>query len=152
MRRTTMLLAAAALTYALSWLVPVVRNGATLAQGTVPGWEAFRFALSPVWPYLGFTGDRSLLDWIAVISAMTNAWFVVSLAVLAFFSAARPAQSLFWGLLMAVIVDAIWFLLTDPGDLRVGYYLWVGSFLALAVAARLISLGEERPGSFSPAA
>ncbi len=42
------LLLAGFLTNAISWLLPVVKDGTTLAKGGVPGWEAFRIALSPI--------------------------------------------------------------------------------------------------------
>ena len=31
----------------------MVKGGPTLADGVLPGWEACRLALSPIWPYEG---------------------------------------------------------------------------------------------------
>ncbi len=40
---------------------------------------------------------------------------------------------------LATIVNTLWFVLSDErSDLRIGYYLWLGSFIVLAVTARLV--------------
>lgn len=137
MKPTTIALASAALLYVVSWFVPVVNEGATLAEGAVPGWEAFRTALSPIWPYQGLKGDSTLSGVIGVVSALTNFWFVLSSVVLALLPL-RSKRGVFWGLVLAALVNATWLLLIeDRGDVRIGYYLWLGSFFALAAAARL---------------
>lgn len=134
MKRTTMALAVAACFYVLSWFVPVVAD----QESAVPGWEAFRVALSPIWPYRGAGGGSSFWDVLGVISALSNLWFVLSFALHAFF----PMKSrgvVFGGLVVAALVNTFWLLLADIGDLRIGYYLWLGSFVILALATRWAS-------------
>jgi hypothetical protein len=136
MKRTTRLVAVAAFLYVLSWLMPVVVGGITLFDGGLPGWEAFRLALAPIWPYEGLTGDGWWSDSLSVLSALTNIGFVISAAMLAAWPQ-RFQRGIFWFLVLASIVNALWFVLSDErGHLRIGYYLWLSSFIALAVAAR----------------
>ena len=139
MKRATIVLAVATFIYVLSWLMPVVDGGTTLRDGGVPGWEAFRVALSPIWSYEGLAGDDSWFsDLISVLSGLTNIGFLASVAVLAFWPQ-RFTRAIFCGLVLATIINALWFVLSDErGDLRIGYYLWLGSFIVLAMAARSI--------------
>ena len=135
MSRTTIGLVGVALIYVLAWLVPVMEDGTTLTRGGVPGWEALRLALLPVIPYGGITGDRSPLSLVGVISALTNVLFIASFTLLALHPR-KPHRRLFWGL-VAGLDNTFWFLISDErGSLLVGYYLWLGSFVALAAAAR----------------
>ena len=39
-----------ALLYVIAWFLPVEKDGTTLADGGLPGWEAFRVALAPLIP------------------------------------------------------------------------------------------------------
>ncbi len=139
MKRTTTVFAIAAIMYVLSWFMPVVDGGTTLAQGGVPGWEAFRVALSPIWPYEGLSGDSWFSDLISVISGLTNLWFIVSVAILAAWPE-RSVHHVLWGLVLCALVNALWFVLAEArGDLLVGYYVWFSAFVVLATAAHLIS-------------
>ena len=136
MKRTTILLAVAAFLYVLSWLLPVADGGTTLSDGGLPGWEAFRLALSPIWSYEGLAGDSWWSDSLSVLSALTNIGFVASAAILASWPQ-RFRRGTFWSLVLATIVNTLWFVLSDErSDLRIGYYLWLSSFIVLAVAAR----------------
>ena len=66
MRRSAgLLLIGALIAHAVGWLAPV-------ANGFV-GWQAFRVALSPVWPFEHFTVPTWGLVILAVASAATNA-------------------------------------------------------------------------------
>jgi hypothetical protein len=132
--RATVFLGIASLMYLVAWFLPVIDGGTTLTKGGLPGWEALNVALSPIW-------DRNSADtwWgsvLAVLSGLTNAWFLFSVAALK----GRPATSnrvLFWGAILAVLINAQWFVLVDPrSDLRIGYYLWFTSFAVLAAAVQ----------------
>ena len=124
--------------YVLSWLLPVGDGGATLWNGGVPGWQAFRLALAPIWSYQGLSGDSWAPDSLSVLSGLTNIGFLASVAVLAFWPQ-RYTRAIFRGLVLATIINALWFVLSaERGDLRIGYYLWLGSFMVLAEAARSI--------------
>jgi hypothetical protein len=142
------LAAVVALAYLLAWFLPVIEDGVTLPNG-LPGWEAFRVALSPVWPY----GDFKTSSWpwywqgLSVLSAVTNAVMVVSLAVLA---RARSSltRAMAWSSGLAFCINAQWCLRMDQlSDLRSGYWLWWASFLGLFVvllSARTRQNGAQR--------
>jgi len=117
--------------YAVAWALPVIKGGVTLPEG-LPGWQAFRVAASPVWPYDDFRYDTWYAASLAVASAATNLlmlatpWLVV-----------RRERSLHrLGALTtaaAFLVNAHWLALHDGReDLRAGYYLWWFSFLGMA--------------------
>ena len=140
-------LATAGIIYLLSWLTPVAEGGTTLAQGGVPGWEAFRGALAPIWPYRGLAGDSWFSNLLSVMSGLSNLWFVMSLAVLAVWPR-RLNRAILWGLALLAVVNALWLVLSDNrADLRIGYYLWLGSFVVLAATARFIGAGVARSNS-----
>ncbi len=148
MKRMTIVATLAAFVYVLSWLMPVFAGGTTLAKGSVPGWEALRYALSPIWEYQGLSGRAENFNaLISVISGLSNLWFVVALAAL-LLRRRGYHPGIFWGLALSVLVNVLWFVLANErGDLRIGYYLWLGSFVVLAVAARFRWAEAARPGA-----
>jgi hypothetical protein len=124
-----MALFAAIVANVMGWLLPAVYNEA--------GWRAFRAALSPLWPYEGFRLDPGLLLVLSVASALSNALF----AVLAFVLALREdrARVVLWVAAAATLLHLHWPI--SMGDerrlLEAGYFVWVGSFALLALAAFL---------------
>ena len=120
------------LLYGASWFIQWHREGTTLIQGGLPGWEAFLVATVWVpdleWPLV--------FKVISVSSALTNLLMIASpVIVLGRFE--RLKSALPWLFILATIVDAQWFVFLLEGerrDLRAGYYLWCASFLMLAVA------------------
>jgi hypothetical protein len=136
MTRRAVLLAIV-LIYVVAWFSPVAVGGTTLAKGGLPGWEAFRLALSPLWdPNASDSWWESVLS---VLSAITNVWFVFVLATL-WRSSAAPRRALAWGSLAAAMLNTHWLILYKPrSELRVGYYFWWISSVALAAAALRLS-------------
>jgi len=122
------------LVYALAWFVQVVKDGSTLADGVLPGWEALRLALSPLWEH-DFGG--SLLEAsLSVGSGLSNVVFLAAFVRLARHEAVRTS-AWSWALLAAAAVDTFWmFDQGGPRDLRAGYYLWFGSFVLFGLLAR----------------
>ena len=121
-----------ALVYILAWFLPVIEDGVTLPNG-LPGWEAFRVALSPVWPY----GDFKTSSWpwywqvLSVLSGATNAVMVVLLALL-IPGRSSLTRAMAWPAGLAFCINAQWCLRMDQlSDLRSGYWLWWLSFLGL---------------------
>ena len=116
----------------------------TLAQGGVPGWEAFRLALSPFWPYQGSGGGRGVLDVLGALSALTNVWLIWAAVVLAA-RRERLRPVALWGLALSVPLNAIWFVfMDDRAGFRIGYYAWLGAFMVLAVAASSLARAAAR--------
>jgi hypothetical protein len=119
--------------FAAAWLVPVHKEGTSLPEG-VPGWQAFRMAAAPVWPYEGVSYETWWGATLATVSAGTNLVMIGSL----FLALQRRSLVRMTAIasLAAFVVNAQWlFLNTDWVDLRAGYYLWWLSFLAISVAS-----------------
>lgn len=135
------LLGAAA--FLVAWFLPVIKGGVTLPDG-LPGWQAFRVAAAPVWPYADFTSDSGYRAVLTTASAATN---LVMLTVL--FGIARGRQQ--WARRSAVaalasfLVNAQWVIYEGRGDLRAGYYLWWISFLLIAYASLLVDSVHRAP-------
>ena len=131
MKHGRSLLFAAVAIWILAWFLPIdTRGSATLPSG-IPGWEAFRGALD-LW---GSSGDPLWLKALAVASALTNFVFVGAVV------SARLATRLrlLWIALLACgLLNTFWFVLNDEwrSSLRIGYYMWVASYFALAAALR----------------
>lgn len=125
--RTGFTAALAIAAFVSSWFLPV--NGVDY-----PGWRAFRIALSPLWPYGGFDAVGFVTTLVGIASALTNLWFLIALATL-MRRETRFAQIVFPVLVAATILNASW--LVGPATAwGIGYFLWVGSFIALSVAVR----------------
>ncbi|MBK7641497.1 MAG: hypothetical protein IPJ19_00365 [Planctomycetes bacterium] len=131
MRRSLARLAGAV--YVLAWFVPVLKDGSTLSDGVLPGWEALRAAFSPIWP--GDFGGTQLQGALCVGTGLTNLVFLVAFTRLVRREAPRT-RLWSWSLFVAAALDTFWiFAEGAPPGLSVGYYLWLGSFVLLGVAA-----------------
>jgi hypothetical protein len=110
------------------WFLPAAQD--------VPGWMAFRYAFSPLWPYgSGPAGDVEDAA-PQVLSALTNVAFIVLFALLALGRISRPG--LFFRVALACFVlDLYWFVQTlrdgTVHDLRIGYYVWLVSFALMTL-------------------
>ena len=112
------------------WLGPVVDDNR--------GWQAFRVALSPLWPYENFRIEPGLLLILSVASALTNALFVALAALLAWQGAQR-AKAVLWVAGGATLLNLHWPLSMgqERAQLENAYFVWVCSFALLAFAAFL---------------
>jgi len=135
MTRASAVLVVAGCAYLLSWFLPVTDG--------FPGWQAFRASLGPIWPY----ESSELLPWpyvvVAASGALTNVLFVAVFVDLA--TRRRLGRvPVVLALAVAAGINLCWLVITGDGrtDLRIGYYLWVCSFLILIGAA--VSLGAFR--------
>jgi hypothetical protein len=140
MTRARVLLLLAALANALGWALPVIRD--------YRGVHAFRVALSPVWPYEQFHIPAGRLVILSVASAATNLLFVaIAVAVWLGCVASRATQRLaVWIVGAAALVNLHWPLSlgSSAPDLRVGYYVWVLSFVLLLLAVHPAVVGRSR--------
>ena len=113
----------------LGWLLPVVYDDR--------GWQAFRVALSPLWPYEDFRIEPGFLLVLSVASALTNVLFVVLVVVLVVRES--RARAVLWAAAGATLLNLHWAI--SMGDerrlLASGYFIWVCSFALLALAAFL---------------
>jgi hypothetical protein len=150
MRGTTGLTSAAWVAHALAWFLPVHKYGVRLPHG-VPGWQAFRIAVSPIWPYEGSESGPWYGAALTTASGLTNLVLLASVAVL-LTGSIRAKRTLAWIALAACVINCQWFVLdTDRADLRIGYYLWWASFAILAAAAFTSSRqAQSRVGTSGP--
>ena len=118
--------------YALSWILPVIKDGWTLDRG-LPGWQAFSTALHPLWDWQAVRQEPwSCLYWVAC--GLTNVFMLAALLRLHLRS--RPtARAWLWVAWAAFALNAsiiIW----DWNDqsLLIGYHLWMLSFAFLAIS------------------
>ena len=134
MKRSSPLLRLATLLYVVAWFLPVIKDGTTLAQGGLPGWEAFRVALAPLISYGDFAKDTSIFhNVISVTSALTNFLMLLCLYWFARADATPRVSQIRWLIVVAVAVDAYWFRMGT--SLLLGYYCWLGSFVVLAIVS-----------------
>lgn len=132
-RRVRLALAFAAIAEVLGWILPVVDD--------YRGWQAFRVAFSPIWPFaeIPVTIPAGSLLVLSVASALTNVVFVMlAIALATNFARTRArAQLVLWSAAAAAIVNCHW--PTSMGSmserLGVGYFVWVGGFVLLTLAA-----------------
>jgi hypothetical protein len=112
------------------WFGPVVQDNR--------GWQAFRVALSPLWPYEQFRIEPGPLLVLSVASALTNLLFVV-LAVLLALKPERRAKLVLWLAAGATLLNLHWPISMgqERAQLESGYFVWVCSFALLALAAFL---------------
>jgi len=133
MPRANRIVRLAWLIYAIAWVVPVHRNGDRLPE-VLPGWQAFRVAMNPVWPYDGDSSSEfSYWGLLSVASALSNIVMVASVPIM-LRGTSRQRVVLAWGAFAAVLLNAQWVIAKDWTNLRVGYYLWWASFLVVGVA------------------
>jgi hypothetical protein len=124
------------LAYVAAWFLPVVKDGTTLLEGGLPGWEALRVALAPIIMNDNITYDKWWGGALSVLSGLSNLLLLSAVFLLRGRQRAVPPL-LAPALLSVAILNTHWFVLnSDRGDLRVGYYLWMLSFFLVALAAR----------------
>jgi hypothetical protein len=131
MSRVAITVAVAAIANALGWALPVIDDAR--------GWQAFRVALSPLWPFEDFRIPELWLALLSVPSALTNVLFVVVAGLLLAGVSAPRARLLLWMAAGATLLNLHW-VFTMQGDrdeLEAGYFVWVASFALLALAAYL---------------
>jgi hypothetical protein len=134
------LLLACAASFLGSWFLPVMQD--------VPGWMAFRYAFSTLWPY-GPSGSTETEDAIPqVASALTNVAFVIMFVLVLRGKVRRPSL-LFRVSILCFVMNLYWFveLLRDGSlkDLLIGYYLWMVAFALLVFIAWRLNRAGSAP-------
>jgi hypothetical protein len=131
MTRAKALWIAAVIANLLGWALPVVDD--------YRGFQAFRVALSPIWPYENFHVPNGYLVWLSVASALTNLLFIALAAYLWPKVAAGLSRSRLAVLSLgaAALLNLHWTITMEDSadDLAVGYYVWVVSFVLLLLTA-----------------
>lgn len=126
--------------YVLAWCLPSVRYD---IMGTVlmRGWDVTWEALTPFWK-AGMKMNQLVGNLLSVSSALTNVVFIVVLIHAWRWTSPdrlsavapgerRPFRWGLWALGVSAVVNLYWLILR--GLLAEGYFLWLSSFVALAV-------------------
>lgn len=134
MKRPPVLISCAWLCHAAAWLLPVVNGGVTLPTG-LPGWEAFRYASSAVWPIAGTKFEAWHFAVLATVSAVTALLFIFGSPLIVFLGSRSLSRASAWTAAAAFVINAHWYVLagSDRSDLRIGYFLWWLSYALLAM-------------------
>ena len=143
MKRRAIVIEIAWLLYTASWFFQVIKDGTTLSEGALPGWEAFLTALGGIKASVGLV-TRIIM----VSSSLTNFLMILSPVILFWRRFDSLKRALPWLSIVAAILDAQWLRLMGSkftGDLRAGYYLWSASFLVLAIGCFLNRRVVEPP-------
>jgi hypothetical protein len=120
----------AATCFVASWFLTAVPE--------VPGWMAFRYALSPLWPYgeASAQGAEEIVPQVA--SALTNVAFVIMFAMILCRKVRRPGL-FFRVTIICFVMNLYWFVqFARDGsldDLRIGYYVWLAAFALMMLRA-----------------
>jgi hypothetical protein len=137
---------AAALLWLASWFLPVVDN--------ISGWQAFRYALSSLWPYQGHRSNEFDDAVPHVLSAFTNVAFVILAAHVELGRVTRPGMYLRVAI-ACVVLDLYWLVqLVRDGSanaLQMGYYAWLAAFVLLVVSGVSIHRTSRTPTAGTPA-
>ena len=131
--------------YAVAWFVPVYDLSVFARPGVKHnlsfGWDALLAALSPLtdphWPQ-SFGDALSQVSQVA--SGMTNLALLAGAALLLRRSGSlsRRVESILWN---CAALNLVW--IGEFSSLRLGYYLWIVSFVALAFAIRQRGFAPE---------
>jgi hypothetical protein len=126
MRRSHLLISAAWLLQAAAWFLP--------AYASKPGWLAFvdaSIAFSP--HFVSFFGAW-YQQMLSAASVATNVIFIVGSPWAMLRGSRSLRRMVAWAAATAFVVNAHWYVLsTAEVSLEIGYFLWWGSFLPLAV-------------------
>jgi len=133
------LVAIAVALFTVAWFVPVYDLSIFSKHGAKHnlsfGWDALGVALSPLFDPQRPTSLSDALEQVFdVASGLTNLVLLPAAAMLLgrrSWGLGRRAESIVWN---CAALNLIW--IGEFSSLRVGYYLWVSSFVALAIAMR----------------
>ena len=136
----------AALLWLASWLLP--------AFDGIPGWQAFRYALSSMWPYRGHQSNEVDDAVPHVLSAFTNVVFIILAAHVELGRVTRAG--LFLRVALACLLLNVYWLVQlvrdgSAGELEAGYYTWLTAFALLVVSGVSIHRTSKTPTAGTPA-
>ena len=126
------------ITHVLAWFLPaiVIDNGDVFGSTTVRGWEAFRFALLSAFEFPeDLKVSRISSNILATASALSNL-ALAGTFVDVLLNAGHPHPAIRAALFVCAVLNTQWLFrawLSREFDLRVGYYLWAGSFFVIAI-------------------
>lgn len=116
--------------FVAAWFFPVHKEGITLADGLLPGWQAFMLAF--------------MYGPLGIPSALSNGLFFVLLYMMT----KSPGAKLEPWLKPAFVIAAGWnawpVVMIGPfEDFLIGYWLWLSSFVVMAISLVLTAAKES---------
>ena len=132
MRKANLLIWAAWILHVASWFLPTVKPHDFAA---VPGWQAFRFAACAIWT-CGETEFQTVHHAVlATVSMTTTLLFVLCSPWVVLRGSQSLRQWSAWVAAAAFVFNMHWIVTFGPqrSELAVGYFVWLLSFLLLAV-------------------
>jgi len=125
--------------FTIAWFLPTVYAKAEFSL-RLSGWKAFLAAGTVAWD-----DGKTEFEWLRVLSLvgmLSNVLVLISPWMLLRY--ARVPRWFAIGIAAAFAVNLAWLAAIKATDLRVGYWLWIGSMGALAVIAILRRGGLRR--------
>jgi len=143
MRKLNPLIPLAWILHLASWFLPVVK--ANDVRPLLPGWKAFRYAACGVWPCEGIEFQATHHAVLAAISVLTTLFFIFCSLWIVLRGAQSVRMLLAWVAFAAFAFNTHWIVIfgSERSALSIGYFLWLSSFLLLALGL-FLSRGQER--------
>ena len=134
MKKAPLLIGGAWLAQGVSWFLPIAKEGVALPDG-IPGWQAFRVAACPVWPYHGVQIDEWYNVALSLTSAASTLLFIFGSVLVMLHGSRAMSRVSAWVASLAFMVNAHWLLRfgSDRFGLEAGYFVWWFSFILLAL-------------------
>jgi hypothetical protein len=143
MKRPYLLIAGAWGIHAISWFLPAVRGSTGPGNAEVPGWEAFLFVATSLWPDRLGTYHPSYRTPLVALSVLSTVLFVLASPWIVWRGSRRLQRASAWAAVAGFAINVQWYVISlsekPGGGVGVGYFLWWWSFALLAVG--LFDLG-----------
>jgi hypothetical protein len=146
MKKSIIFILTAWILHVSSWFLPAVERPDFV--GTLAGWQAFRLASCAIWPCEGVQFQTVHHTVLAAVSVTTTLLFVLCSP----WVVRRGSQSVqrwsAWVATTAFVFNTHWMITFGPerSQLTVGYFVWLLSFLLLAVGL-FLSAGNVHASS-----
>ena len=135
-----------------AWFLPVLR--ANEVHPVLPGWKAFRYAACGVWPCEGIEFQTLHHAVMATASVLTTIFFILCSLWIVIRGARSVRRPFAWVAAAAFVFNVHWIVIfgSERSTLTIGYFLWLSSFLFLALGLFLSpdETRKEGPHSIAP--
>lgn len=139
MRKVNVFILAAWILHAAAWFLPTVK--AQDFRPPVPGWKATRLAACAIWPCGGVQFQTLHHAVLSTVSVATTLFFVLCSPWVVLRGSPSVRRWSAWVAAAAFIFNMHWIVIFGPqrSQLAVGYFVWLLSFLLLAIGLFLSS-------------
>ena len=133
MRKPNALIFVAWALHLVAWFLPVVK--ANDVHPVLRGWQAFRYASCGVLPCEGIEFQTLHHAVLATISVLTTLFFILGSLWLLLHGLRSLRRPFAWAAAAAFAFNTHWIVIfgSERPALTIGYFLWLSSFLCLAL-------------------